>query len=188
MKAKKGPRKRTKPASPATKQPVKKKAPAKSKKKVAKGGKPLAVKQRVNSAHARGQKRAPGKPFSKGNKWAFKPGQSGNPAGRPKFTTVSEALRKLLEEEIRKGKTGAELLAEELCNIATSGRSDIRIRAIHEIIDRVEGRPKQELEIDVTKLSDAELDQVAAGKKPSNASSVGSASGSGGTGAPSTET
>src|SRR5688572_1222656 len=45
------------------------------------------------------KKKARGKPFAKGNEFAFKPGQSGNPAGRPKVRTLSDTYRTCLAEK-----------------------------------------------------------------------------------------
>jgi len=49
----------------------------------------------------------------------WKPGQSGNPAGRPLGTRyISEILREKLLEETAEGKTHAELIAEALIELA----------------------------------------------------------------------
>lgn len=44
-----------------------------------------------------------------GRRW--KPGQSGNPKGRPRIKPIRDALRKLLNGEVLGGRTAAELLA-----------------------------------------------------------------------------
>jgi hypothetical protein len=72
----------------------------------------------------------------------FKPGQSGNPKGRPKSITLSEAYRKMLaqvDEADAQKRTRAEILAEEMYVKAKSGD----VQALREIADRVEGKPKQ---------------------------------------------
>ena len=60
-------------------------------------------------------RRADGK-FAKGNKVGktFRPGQSGNPAGRPKFALVSDALRRDLAEASPADpeRTWAEVIAD----------------------------------------------------------------------------
>jgi hypothetical protein len=68
----------------------------------------------------------------------FKPGQSGNPKGRPKSITLSEAYRRTLaevDEADEKKRTRAEVLAERMYSKARSGD----VAALREIADRVEG-------------------------------------------------
>lgn len=87
---------------------------------------------------------------------AWKPGQSGNPAGRPKGVAyVSENYRRimsrkipkdqnmklLLNEMIDEGLTVAGLMAFMQVKEAIKGKT----AAISEITDRTEGRPSQEL-------------------------------------------
>ena len=110
-----------------------------------------ALKQRQEQRKKTGQKRGPGKPFSKRNKWAFQPGQSGNPNGRPKSITVSDALRRALKEVNSDGRTIAEVICDQLLHLAIKGRGHIKIRAIQEIVDRVEGKPRQSVEVLVPK-------------------------------------
>jgi hypothetical protein len=83
--------------------------------------------------------------FTKGNGHEFPKGQSGNPHGRPKSTTISDALRKRLAESVESadGKTIAELLADRLLLSARAGN----LKAIREIADRAEGRPRQTLDV-----------------------------------------
>ena len=38
--------------------------------------------------------------FEKGNKYRFKPGESGNPAGRPKGKTLEQSIKDILGEEV----------------------------------------------------------------------------------------
>jgi hypothetical protein len=74
----------------------------------------------------------------------FKPGQSGNPKGRPKSITLSEAYRKMLaqvDETDPEKRTKAEVLAGEMYTKAKSGD----VSALREIADRVEGKAKQTL-------------------------------------------
>lgn len=80
----------------------------------------------------------------------FKPGESGNPNGRPKgVRNLSTILRDMLQEEIEVNIDGVksrkqfqEVIIRKLLKKANDGD----IRAIMEIFDRTEGRPKQELE------------------------------------------
>ncbi len=72
----------------------------------------------------------------------FKPGQSGNPAGRPKSITLSEAYRKQLakiDPHDALKRTFAEVLAEQM--IVKAAKGDVA--ALKEIADRVEGKAKQ---------------------------------------------
>src|SRR5262249_6157155 len=72
----------------------------------------------------------------------FKPGQSGNPGGRPRTAKVSEACRDKLASFIpgdAEGRTYAEGIADKLVQLALRGD----IRAAQELADRAEGRPSQ---------------------------------------------
>ncbi|MEJ7578653.1 MAG: DUF5681 domain-containing protein [Pyrinomonadaceae bacterium] len=77
----------------------------------------------------------------------FKPGQSGNPAGRPKSITLSEAIRLQLAKKVSEGSdyTYAEAIAQVLCVAAVKGN----VNAAREIADRTEGKPKQVLDLDM---------------------------------------
>jgi hypothetical protein len=69
-------------------------------------------------------------------------GTSGNPAGRPKSITLSEAYRKMLaaiDETDPQKRTRAEVLAGEMYAKAKTGD----VAALKEIADRVEGKAKQ---------------------------------------------
>lgn len=87
----------------------------------------------------------------KRNKHTFKPGQSGNPKGRPKGELrISEVLRldsQVVLEKFGKAhnKTGtrAELLSEILWDMALRGN----LKAIELILDRLEGKPIGALEL-----------------------------------------
>ena len=104
----------------------------------------------------------------------FKPGQSGNPGGRPKSAHLSHACRELLAATVPndpQGRTYAEAVAQALAQKAIAGD----IRAAQEIADRAEGRARQALDVHDTTLRDAfermnraELDAYAReGKLPS---------------------
>ena len=62
----------------------------------------------------------------------FIPGRSGNPAGRPKGSGVTDRLRRILEED---DGAVAEILAQEIVRAARRG--DHRFMKL--ILDRVEG-------------------------------------------------
>ncbi len=104
--------------------------------------KELTRKQTVN-------KRRDGK-FAPQNKLGnrFKPGESGNPEGRPKLTLLSEALREQLAEVLPEAdeRTYAEEIARVLCADAAKGN----VMAAKEIADRTEGKPKQAIDVDMS--------------------------------------
>jgi len=78
----------------------------------------------------------------------WKPGQSGNPKGRPKKEKLLEPLiRELLESKRRSDKEGRQwkmIVAEELLRQFTKGNP----AAIKEILNRIDGPVKQSLGID----------------------------------------
>lgn len=90
--------------------------------------------------------------FAPGNVNAFKPGESGNPLGRPKCKTLSEAIREELakECELEDGKTWAEVVANRLVRVAAGWSVENSTNAAREIGDRTEGKPKQPIELDPT--------------------------------------
>jgi hypothetical protein len=90
--------------------------------------------------------------------YCWKPGQSGNPGGRPKTAILSEAYRQALESVDPKTlATIAEKIAEALVAKALEGD----IRACAEIANRTEGRPQMRVEVkdltDDLNRSDEEL-------------------------------
>jgi hypothetical protein len=68
----------------------------------------------------------------------FKPGQSGNPGGRPKGRSITASLRKLLEQE-HNGKPLAELMAERMVKEALSGKFPF----LKEVLERTDGKVKE---------------------------------------------
>lgn len=87
--------------------------------------------------------------FVKGHTNGFQAGQSGNPAGRPKSITLSEAYRKQLAQPMPndpEGRTFAEVIAFKQCSAAAEGDTT----AAREIADRVGGKPRQAVDLDVT--------------------------------------
>ncbi len=87
--------------------------------------------------------------FTKDTPTAFKPGQSGNPAGRPKSITLSEAFRRQLSQPMPddpEGRTFAEVIAERTCVAASGGD----VSAAREIADRTEGKPRQSVDVDMS--------------------------------------
>lgn len=87
----------------------------------------------------------------------WKKGQSGNPSGRPvkMCTLVTHALReKLAAIDPKTKQTFAERIADLLLRCATDPDPEVdktRIMALSEIIDRCEGKAKQQLDVnDIT--------------------------------------
>lgn len=80
----------------------------------------------------------------KSTRW--KPGQSGNPAGRPKSITLSEALRLELAKANPEGD-GDETFAEAIASVLVKSAATGNILAAKEIADRTEGKPKQAVDM-----------------------------------------
>lgn len=79
-------------------------------------------------------------------------GVSGNPGGRPKRTTLTDALRELLAAQVPgdpEGRTHSDAIAEVLVKRALKGD----VQAAREIADRTEGRPRQALAIEAADSS-----------------------------------
>jgi hypothetical protein len=75
--------------------------------------------------------------LAKGAPFRYKPGQSGNPSGRPKFRELSVACREILSRQVPgEHCTYAEKIVWRLIKLALKGN----ISAISEIFDRTEGR------------------------------------------------
>ncbi len=113
----------------------------------------------------------------------FKPGQSGNPAGRvPGSKNLSTILAKYLENDVTtEGLDGIEIKVSAadavVLKLIRRAVKKGDYRAIREIFDRLEGRTKQSVdvttdgkpltdEVDYTKLSDNVLRAIAAARKP----------------------
>lgn len=85
----------------------------------------------------------------------FRPGQSGNPGGRPKGRSLTALIREALEREQvapesegggSTGKTGAEALAEVIVGRALKGQ----FLFAKEVLDRTEGKVRQQLDVSAT--------------------------------------
>ena len=92
--------------------------------------------------------------FQKGNLHAWQPGQSGNPAGRPKSTRLSDAYRRQLAEvdgSDPERRTYAQLIADHMVRLAAglAGSGKSSAIAAREIADRTEGKPRQPTPFDV---------------------------------------
>lgn len=69
---------------------------------------------------------------------AFKPGQSGNPKGRPPGPSITSEIRRALSDRTRDGREKAAAIADTLVNGAIRGNtSHIRIA-----LEYTEGRPQ----------------------------------------------
>jgi uncharacterized protein DUF5681 len=75
----------------------------------------------------------------------FLPGKSGNPGGRPRSKGLVNALRAKLGESRPDGRTTEEHLVSALIEEALRGKH--RVAAIEAILDRLEGKPKQQLDV-----------------------------------------
>src|SRR5271168_4212991 len=83
-----------------------------------------------------------------------KKGQSGNPGGRPRSKTLSDAYRLKLEEPVPndpEGRTWAELIAEAQVRDAVRGN----VQAAREIADRTEGKARQAIEFEDKTMTEA---------------------------------
>lgn len=74
----------------------------------------------------------------------FKPGQSGNPKGRPKkIPALDDLLAEVLSEE-KDGKTAAQVILMALRAKAAKGD----VRAAEVLLERAYGKPKQEIKLE----------------------------------------
>ncbi len=87
--------------------------------------------------------------FAPGHKLGnrFPKGVSGNSAGRPRLTKLTDALREQIAEQMpgASEQTFAEAIAKTLIDLAVAGD----VAAIREVFDRSEGRPKQAIDVDL---------------------------------------
>lgn len=98
------------------------------------------------------KKRTPSKTPSKhrlaqlGAPYRWKPGESGNPAGRPKSATLSEAYRARLNEvdpDDPHGRSFMDVIADRIVARAAKGL----VKAATELADRTEGKAPQSLSL-----------------------------------------
>jgi hypothetical protein len=73
----------------------------------------------------------------------FKPGQSGNPDGRP-VDPITPLLRQALDRTEADGRTVAEIVVEALIGEAIGGN----LKALQIILDRTEGKPRQAVSLE----------------------------------------
>ena len=87
---------------------------------------------------------------------AFTKGQSGNPNGRPrKGRTLTEVLEKAMKRKRADGRKTQDALAETLISLAIE---DKNIFAVKYIFDRIDGSPKQSVELNAA--VDARLKEI----------------------------
>jgi hypothetical protein len=72
----------------------------------------------------------------------WKPGQSGNPGGRPKGESLVAMIRRRLAED-HHGKTLGEIVVEALIKGAIQGKP----QHLKELLDRVEGKVTEKLDL-----------------------------------------
>lgn len=109
-----------------------------------------------NNAKQRRRGTRPGGVTGKG----FLPGKSGNPKGRPPIKGLLLALRAAVTGTLEDGRTIEQAIVDQMIHEALRGRR--KLQAIAEIFDRLEGKPRQVLDLnDITKQlqgrTDAEL-------------------------------
>jgi hypothetical protein len=76
----------------------------------------------------------------------FERGQSGNPKGRPrKGKSLTEALEKVLKQKRQDGRKNYDALATTLIELALQ---DKNIQALRYIYDRVDGKPRETVELE----------------------------------------
>lgn len=73
----------------------------------------------------------------------FKPGQSGNPGGRPKGVSLTALLREAMEQP-----DGETTVAQELVNMAIREAKAGNFQFFKEVLDRVDGKVIDKVEID----------------------------------------
>ena len=96
--------------------------------------------------------------FTKGHRFGFQPGQSGNPAGRPpEVRYVGEYMRDLLPLPVQElpqvaadpdAPTAMCIAARTLLDAVSGENGYVRARAREQVMNRLEGRPVQALQID----------------------------------------
>jgi len=84
--------------------------------------------------------------FTERNPFGFKPGTSGNPAGRPKGSKSGSAVLKGMARQMLDPKTGLSAI-ELICAKLLSQAMDGNLAAIEMFFNRIEGRPGTRVEV-----------------------------------------
>jgi Family of unknown function (DUF5681) len=81
-------------------------------------------------------------------KHQFKPGESGNPKGRPKLPKIDEEIADVLSQTDSDGNTKVKLILERVAEIAlNSKRGAAATAAAKELLDRAYGKSTQKVEL-----------------------------------------
>jgi hypothetical protein len=118
------------------------------------------VSPALNAVENNVKQRSAGKRLGGASGKGFLPGRSGNPGGRPRTSGLIDAIRTKVFEIGADGRTIAEQIAQMLVDESLRGKH--RVAAATLILDRLEGRPPQQLNLnnithDIAGRSDAEL-------------------------------
>lgn len=85
----------------------------------------------------------------------FKPGQSGNPNGRPKGSlSVKSIIEKIWNEEIKDAKGNVQIEGILAVKAIFDKAKDGDVNAFRALVERMEGMPKQEIDMNanITKM------------------------------------
>ena len=107
------------------------------------------MSRRNNNGDNNAKQRKPGGITGKG----FRPGQSGNPKGRPPSRGLKAALRAAVGQVLKDGRSVEQAIVDALVAQALRGRR--KLPAISLIFDELEGKPRQQVDLkaDIAKLN-----------------------------------
>jgi hypothetical protein len=117
----------------------------KDERKIGPAGPPSLNADVVDAPRAEGAKPGRTNPVPNSEATRFRPGQSGNPSGRPR-KTLTEAYKDLLDTKYPndpEGRTYAQVIAMSVLELAAKGN----IRAAIEAADRTEGKVASQNEV-----------------------------------------
>jgi hypothetical protein len=87
--------------------------------------------------------------FNRIARWAWKPGQSGNPSGRPKRDMAAEVARAIFENN-------SEMIYKAYCKAVAKGNA----YAFKELADRAYGKMKESIQHEVTRYQAANEQEI----------------------------